>query len=74
MSQIENRTRTYSYTFPLRPAKSIKQEALKRAIEEGVSLNHFISICVAEKLSRMESREEQLLTAHEAIRRKILRH
>jgi hypothetical protein len=42
-------------TFPLRLAISLKDMANHLAQRDGVSLNHFISLAVAEKISRLES-------------------
>jgi hypothetical protein len=42
-------------TFPLRLAISLKDMANNLAQKDGVSLNHFISLAVAEKVSRLES-------------------
>jgi predicted HicB family RNase H-like nuclease len=39
-------------TFPLRLAISMKEMANILAQKDGVSLNHFISLAVAEKISR----------------------
>jgi hypothetical protein len=41
-------------TFPLRLAVSLRDMAKLFAHRDGVSLNHFISIAVAEKISRLE--------------------
>ena len=41
--------------FPLRLAKSLKEAANHMAQREGISLNHFISLAVAEKVSRIET-------------------
>jgi hypothetical protein len=41
-------------SFPLRLCPSIRQQATEIASQEGISLNHFISLAVAEKLSRLE--------------------
>jgi hypothetical protein len=41
-------------SFPLRLSPSIRQQASELAHAEGISLNHFISLAVAEKVSRME--------------------
>jgi hypothetical protein len=41
-------------SFPLRLSPSLRQMAYEVAKVEGVSLNHFISIAVAERLSRLE--------------------
>jgi hypothetical protein len=40
--------------FPLRLPKSLRATAKELADKEGVSLNHFISLAVAEKISRVE--------------------
>jgi hypothetical protein len=40
--------------FPLRLSPSMRREANDLAHREGISLNHFISLAVAEKISRME--------------------
>jgi hypothetical protein len=42
--------------FLLRLPSTIRESASEMAQSEGTSLNHFISIAVAEKLSRMEQR------------------
>jgi hypothetical protein len=42
-------------TFPLRLAISLKDIANILAQKDGVSLNQFISLAVAEKISRLES-------------------
>ncbi len=42
-------------SFPLRLSPSLRQQAVEFAHSEGISLNHFIGIAVAEKVSRMES-------------------
>jgi hypothetical protein len=41
-------------SFPLRLSPSTRQQANDLAHAEGISLNHFISIAVAEKIGRME--------------------
>jgi len=40
-------------SFPLRLGVSLKQRAEFLASQDGVSLNHFISLAVAEKISRL---------------------
>jgi predicted HicB family RNase H-like nuclease len=47
-----NKPRT---TFPLRLALSLREHAEKLAALDGVSLNHFINLAVAEKISRLEA-------------------
>jgi hypothetical protein len=41
-------------TFPLRLPASIKNAANLMALKDGVSLNYFITVAVAEKISRLE--------------------
>lgn len=41
-------------SFPLRLAKSLKEIASTHARKDGISLNHFISLAVAEKISRLK--------------------
>jgi predicted HicB family RNase H-like nuclease len=41
-------------SFPLRLAKSLRERADSLARLDGVSLNHFITIALAEKVSRLE--------------------
>ncbi|WP_353069007.1 toxin-antitoxin system HicB family antitoxin [Tunturibacter empetritectus] len=41
-------------SFPLRLSPSIRQQANDLAHVEGISLNHFISLAIAEKIVRME--------------------
>jgi predicted HicB family RNase H-like nuclease len=48
----------HSTQFPLRLAKSLRAAANLVAKEQGISLNHFIAIAVAEKISRTESQLE----------------
>jgi hypothetical protein len=43
-------------TFPLRLAASLRDHVEKLAALDGVSINHFINLAVAEKISRLESR------------------
>ena len=40
--------------FPLRLPASIKNMANLLALKDGVSLNYFITVAVAEKISRLE--------------------
>ncbi len=44
-------------SFPLRLSPSLRNAALRFAKQDNVSLNHFISMAVAEKVSRMEQAE-----------------
>jgi hypothetical protein len=41
-------------SFPLRLAKSLGEKASTHARMDGISLNHFICLAVAEKISRLE--------------------
>lgn len=41
-------------TYPLRMSQSLRAEIETIAKEEHISLNHFISLALAEKLSRLE--------------------
>ena len=41
-------------SFPLRLCPSTRQQATKLAQQDNISLNHFISLAVAEKISRLE--------------------
>ena len=53
-------------SFPLRLCPSTRLQATKLAQQDGISLNHFISLAVAEKISRMEHEswlEQQSKTA-----------
>ena len=45
-------------SFPLRLATSLKQRATVLANQDGVSLNQLINVAVAEKISRLEVRED----------------
>jgi hypothetical protein len=45
-------------SFPLRLAKSLREMAGTFARRDGVSLNHFISLAVAEKIRRLEHEHE----------------
>lgn len=40
--------------FPLRLSPTMRHQANELARREGISLNQFISLAIAEKLSRME--------------------
>jgi predicted HicB family RNase H-like nuclease len=42
-------------SFPLRLASFLQKEARKTAASEGVSLNQFINLAVAEKLSALRT-------------------
>ena len=52
---MEDQKGQHAKQFPLRLAKSLKEAANHMAHREGISLNHFISLAVAEKISRIET-------------------
>jgi hypothetical protein len=52
---LMNRDDKRRMTYPLRLAASLRDTANQLAQRDGVSLNHFISIAVAEKISRLDS-------------------
>jgi hypothetical protein len=41
-------------SFPLRLSASLRDHAKALAKEDGVSLNHFINLALAEKITRLE--------------------
>jgi len=45
-------------TYPLKLPNSIKKEAQRLAKEDGVSLNHWISVAVAQKIGVVETAAE----------------
>ena len=55
--------------FPLRLPKSLKETAKELAFKEGISLNHFISVAVAEKVSRIEHQAASSSVNHVGDRR-----
>jgi hypothetical protein len=42
-------------TYPLRLPKSLKEEVARVAKQDGTSINQFIAIAVAEKISALET-------------------
>jgi predicted HicB family RNase H-like nuclease len=42
-------------SFPLRLPAALREHATLLANRDGVSLNHFISLAVAEKITRLET-------------------
>ena len=46
-----------SLTYPLRLPKSLKEEVAKIAQRDGTSINQFIAIAVAEKVSALETKD-----------------
>ena len=53
-SRIMNGDASPRRAFPLRLAKSVKETASAHARKDGISLNHFINLAVAEKISRLK--------------------
>ncbi|HEX5628282.1 MAG TPA: toxin-antitoxin system HicB family antitoxin [Usitatibacteraceae bacterium] len=47
-------------SYPLKMPKSVKTAAARLAREDGVSLNQFIAVAVAEKVGAMETASEYL--------------
>lgn len=47
-------------SYPLKMPKSVKAAAARLAKEDGVSLNQFIAVAVAEKVGAMETASEFL--------------
>jgi hypothetical protein len=47
-------------TYPLKPPQSIKRAAERLAKEDGVSLNQWISVAVAQKVGSVETAAEFL--------------
>jgi hypothetical protein len=45
-------------TYPLKLPVSIKREAQRLAKEDGVSLNHWISVAVAQKIGAVDTAAE----------------
>ena len=50
---------TKATTFPLRLPKSTRLQAVELAQREGLSLNQFIALAVAEKITRLEAAQEK---------------
>lgn len=46
-------------SFPLRLSPSLRQQAIEFAHSEGISLNHFIGMAIAEKIVRMDIAYEE---------------
>ncbi len=68
-----NQQRSSRQTFPLRLPLSTRQRAIEQSEKEGISLNHFICLCVSEKLMRIEQREEQAKDADRRARIEAIR-
>ena len=50
-------TRRYKYKYPLQLPISLKDTAMRLAKEDGVSLNQWIVVAVAQKISAVETAE-----------------
>jgi predicted HicB family RNase H-like nuclease len=50
--------------FPLRLAVSHRIQAVQSAEREGISLNPFVSIAIAEKVSRMRENAPAAISIH----------
>jgi predicted HicB family RNase H-like nuclease len=50
-------------SFPLRLPHSLKAAAKRMAGRDGISLNHFISLAVAEKVQRASQEDSPVLKA-----------
>ena len=64
-------------SFLLRLPTSIREQATQIAHEDGTSLNHFISLAVADRISRMERKPVQrvnLLTGSPPLRSSVQLH
>ena len=65
-------------TYPLRLPASLKEEVAKISKEEGISINQFVTMAVAEKIAAMKtggffadhSRTADIEAAHSLLRRK----
>jgi hypothetical protein len=56
-------------TFALRLPVSLKDTANQMALRDGVSLNYFIAVAVAEKISRLQHETQAQLGALDTHRR-----
>lgn len=56
-------------TFPLRLPVSLRDTANQMALRDGVSLNYFIAVAVAEKISRLQLETQAQLRAVDKHRR-----
>jgi hypothetical protein len=57
---IEESNDVSKKTYPLKLPESLKREAQRLAKEDGVSLNHWISVAVAQKIGAVETAAEFL--------------
>jgi hypothetical protein len=55
-------------SFPLRLSPSTRAQVNEFAKRDGISLNHFISLAVAEKISRLE--HDHFLNQHKPVNQK----
>lgn len=49
-------------SYPLRLSPSLRSQLDEAALREGISLNHFISMAIVEKLTRMEATRDRKLS------------
>jgi hypothetical protein len=59
-STMKAKNDQHAKQFPLRLARSLKAAATLMADREGISLNHFITLAVAEKISRFQQENSSL--------------
>ncbi len=59
MDQEQKRKQSFLLRLPV----SVREEATRIAHLEGTSLNHFIALALAEKISRMEASRAQAAAA-----------
>ena len=59
MDQEQKRKQSFLLRLPV----SVREEATRIAHLEGTSLNHFIALALAEKISRMEANRAQAAAA-----------
>lgn len=55
MSVVTMTKKRTTPSFPLRMPKSTREQAIEMATREGISLNQFVSMAVAEKIVRLET-------------------
>ena len=58
MDQEQKRKQSFLLRLPV----SVREEATRIAHLEGTSLNHFIALALAEKISRMEANRAQAMS------------
>lgn len=55
LSPVSQNPEMKQKTYPLRITPSLRSEVQRLAREELISMNHFITLAIAEKLTRMNS-------------------